>query len=258
MKKVLFAGCSYTAGTGFAQEKKDPALWVNLLHEHTWLKDYELENCAQSGRSNAGIFQDAVYHMLQGHTTVAFVCWTNVPRYELELGAETYSTRAIFLPNSGMHNHNLHDIQYSKSYLEGVRDRFTSLAHPHYEIANVVCYVNALVKLSKLTHTQIYFVNALCPWDQNYFTKLDNVLPDSYTDFTKKILHVETRDNQEVFEIYNNIHNQYKNLGGIQEDYWLNLYHSLICQKIDLNNDNNHPGPESNKLYFNQLSKLLN
>ena len=258
MKKVLFAGCSYTAGVGFALENNDPALWVNLLHQNSWLRDHELNNCAQGGRSNAGIFQDAVFHISQGNTDVAFVCWTSVPRYEMDLGAETYETRVIFLPNSEMRDHNLNDIQYNKSYLENIRDRFTTLAHPHHEIANVVCYTNSLIRLCRLTGTQIYFVNAMCPWDQDYFNKLDNVLPSSYTDFTKKILNVETRDDQEVFKIYNRIHNEYDTHGGIQAHQWLNLYNSLHSQRIDFNSDGIHPGSESNQLYFNQFLKLIN
>jgi hypothetical protein len=258
MKQVLFAGCSYTSGIGFAQEKNDPDLWVNLLHQNSWLKDYELNNCARGGRSNAGIFQDAVFHILQENVAVAFVCWTSVPRYEMELSAETYATRVTFIPNASMYDYNLHDIRYNKSYLEGIRDRFTTLAHPHYEIANVVCYVNALIKLSRLTNTQIYFINALCPWDQNYFFKLDNVLPNKYTDFTKRILEIETRDDDEIFKIYNKIHNEYNDYGGIQANYWLNLYNSLHAQKIDSNDDKIHPGPKSNQQYFNQLLTLLN
>jgi hypothetical protein len=258
MKKVLFAGCSYTAGIGFDLEKKDPRLWVNLLHQNSRLKDLELNNCARGGRSNAGIFQDAVFHISQGHTAVAFVCWTSVPRYEMELGVETYATRAVFFPNGSMIDHNLNDIQYSKAYLERIRDRFTALAHPHHEIVNVICYVNALIRLCQLTGTQIYFINSMCPWDQDYFVKLNNVLPDSYTDFTKKILNVETRNDKEVFEIYNQIHNDYNNYGGIQTTYWLSVYNSLRNQLIDYNNDGMHPGSQSNQLYFNQLVKLVN
>jgi hypothetical protein len=142
MKKVLFAGCSYVAGNGFTLGKEDPGLWVNLLHQNTQLKELELINSSMGGRSNSGIFQDAVWHLVQGNIDVAIVCWTCMPRYEMELGLETYATRSVFIPNSPQRDHNLHNITYSKEYLNKIRDQFTSLAHLHSEILNLVYYVN--------------------------------------------------------------------------------------------------------------------
>jgi hypothetical protein len=38
---------------------------------------------------------------------------------------------------------------------------------------------------------------------------------------------------------------------------WLNLYSSMQANKIDVNNDNVHPGIKSNNLYFELFSSLL-
>lgn len=257
MSKVLFAGCSYVAGNGFELHKNDPGLWVNLLHQNTQLKNFELINASRGGRSNAGIFQDAVWHLAKGDIEIAFVCWTCMPRYELDLGLETYDTRSVFIPNSPQRDHNLNTISYSKKYLDNIRDRFTSLAHVHREIVNLVYYVNSLVNLAKLANAKIFFVNSRCQWDNNYFQKLENVLPDQYTEFTKKNLNVDTRCDEEIFEIYNKMHREYAEAGGIQESHWLNLYNSLRSQIIDTNNDNTHPGYQSNQLYYKQFSQAL-
>lgn len=258
MKQVLFAGCSYTAASGFELGKDDPRAWVNLVHKNSWLAKYELNNVASGGRSNAGIFQDAVLHMSKGDTAVAFVAWTSVPRYAMHLGLETYDTSAIFVPNCELRDHNLHDIKYSKRYLHSIRDRFTSLAHPHYEILQLLDYVNALVNLARLAEIQLYFINALCPWDDGYFDRLSDVLPESYTEFTKQIIKTKTRDDAEVFEIYNNIHTQYEQAGGIQPRHWINLYGSFRQQLVDFNSDGRHPGTESNQLYYRQITQVLN
>ena len=84
---TLFAGCSYTSGGGFELEHKQPELWVNLLHKNfDQFKDTELLNVSVGGRSNAGIFQDAVSSILKYNVKYAFVSWTDMPRYELDLG----------------------------------------------------------------------------------------------------------------------------------------------------------------------------
>jgi len=144
MTYTLFAGCSYTAGSGFNLEKNEPNLWVNQLHNKFFSNTTQL-NVSRGGRSNAGIFQDTVKAMLTYPVKHAIIEWTSMPRYELELGFETYSTRQSFIPNSICRDHNLHDINYTGSYLNSIKDRFTSLAHDCFEILNLLEYVNVIV-----------------------------------------------------------------------------------------------------------------
>jgi len=237
MKSVLFAGCSYTAGNGWELESKDPNLWVNLLYQNTALNQWPLLNVSRGGRSNAGIFSDAVYNLTHHDCEYAFVAWTCSPRYEMELGLETYDTRYVIVANSTERQHNLNDCTYTVDYLRKINDRVILLAHPHYEILNLVYYVNSLIAIAKLTGTKIFFINSLCAWDQNYFDRLHNVLPSEYTPFTQKIINVSSRADNECEQIYNKIHNQYKELGGIQETTWVNLYDSMRKNKIDTNLD---------------------
>lgn len=254
MKKILFCGCSYVKGTGFELEKNEPNLWVNLMHKHRF-NDFLLINSSLEGRSNSGIFQDAVFNLTNDAYEYAFVCWTSMPRYELSLGLETYATRAVFSTVINQIDHNLNDINYSKKYLQEISDRFTTLAHLHHEILNLLYYVNSLVNLSKKISTKIYFINSLCPWDLNYFLKLEDVLPDNYTNFTKKIINVDNRDDRQCYDLYQKIHLEYAHAGGIQEKHWLNLYQSLRSIQIDTNNDNRHSGIKSNHLFFDILNK---
>ena len=256
---TLFAGCSYTSGSGFDLEHDQPELWVNLLHKNCdQFKDIELLNVSIGGRSNAGIFQDAVSSILKYNVKYAFVAWTDMPRYELDLGCETYASRACFAPAGKFINHNLHDITYPNEYLEEISNRFTSLANPHKEIVNLLIYVNALTKLAELKNCKIFFINALCPWDDNYFNKLNNILPNQFTKFTQDLLYIDTRDDSEIFKIYNKIHAEYAQTGGTQQAYWLNLNHSMRNLLIDFNNDGIHPGIKSNQLYYQLFVDQLN
>ena len=255
MEHVLFSGCSFTFGSGFDLESQDPNLWVNLLHQNTQLKKYNLLNTGLGGRSNAGIFSDAVYNLVKFDCKYAFITWTSSPRYELDLGLELYDTHHSVIPNASARQHNLNDCIYTPEYLNNVRDRFVTLAHPHYEILNIVYYINSLVEIAKLKKTKLFFINGLCEWDQDYFIRLTNVLPSEYTPFTQRLINIDSRDDFEIFQIYDKIHNQYERFGGIQESMWLNLYTSMKSTKIDVNSDNLHPGPKSNQFYYTQFNK---
>ena len=257
MKHTLFAGCSHTAGDGLPNGCNNPGLWVNLLHSKTDLNQANLLNVSKGGRSNAGIFLDSMYNLLVHDCKYAFVAWTSMPRYELELGLETYATKQCFIPNGTTREHRLNDCVYSAEYLDSIRDRFTSLAHLHYEILNLVYYVNCLIAAAKLKQTKIFFINALCPWDNNYFNCLINVLPESYTPFTKELINIHNRDDNEIYKIYKKIHNEYAECGGINQDHWLNLYESTKTLQVDKSDDLLHPGLQSNQIYFEKFSQAI-
>jgi hypothetical protein len=256
MRYTLFSGCSYTAGTGFELEKDEPNLWVNQMHK-MFFSDTTLLNVSKGGRSNAGIFQDTIRALTSYPVDFAVVQWTSMPRYELDLGFELYSTRQCFIPNTPCFDHNLNDINYTSSYLESIRDRFTSLAHDCHEILNLVEYVNSIVNLSRLTKTKVVFINGLCPWDTEFFTRNASLRPVGYTEYTRKIINAETRPDSENFELYNQMHDNFTEAGGIHESLWVNLNNSMLTTISDVNSDNLHPGINSNNYYFDLFSKDL-
>jgi hypothetical protein len=259
VRRTLFSGCSFTAGIGFELEKQEPGLWVNLLHKSVpELAKTQLINISQGGQSNENIFASAVHSILHDRSIqYVFVAWTSVPRYEMSLGLELYATHHAFIPNSKYKDHNLHNIVYTSDYLSKINDRITTLAHPHYEIYKIVSYTNSLLALAKLSNIKIYFINAICPWDDNYFTILQNVLPSQYTKFTQELISTETRADAEIFALYNKIHNEYSQLGGIQAKHWLNLYSSMRNMRVDVNDNGTHPGLQSNQTYFQYFKNML-
>lgn len=257
MTRVLFSGCSYTSGMGLPLAQQDPDLWVNRLCASGLFGAAVCTNCSQGGRSNSGIFQDTAWHVTQHQYDYALVAWTSGPRYEMELGFELYDTRQVFMPNLRTRELRLNELVYDQQYLQRINDRFTALAHPHHEIRNLVYYVNILMRLCELRGTRIFFINAICPWDERYFEPIQAVLPESYTTFTKSILNVETRTDQEIFSLYHQLHTDYDQAGGIQEASWLNLYRSLRSLQTDTNNDGIHPGTQSNQVYHDTLATQL-
>lgn len=256
MKYTVFSGCSYAAGAGFDLAKDEPVLWVNQLHQHFFSETAKL-NVSSTGRSNAGIFQDTVTALVNHPVKYAVVEWTSVPRYEMELGFELYSTRQVFIPGAPCHDHNLNHIQYTSKYLTSIRDRFTTLAHDCYEISNVIQYTNTIAQLAKQQGTRVFFVNGICPWDDGFFDKKINVSPNQYTPYTQKLLNIVNRADAEIFELYNKLHNGFEDRGGIDNTLWLNLYSSMRRNIIDVNNDGLHPGPNTNNLCVSLFAKTL-
>jgi hypothetical protein len=258
MNYTLYTGCSATNGNGMPLGKEDPDLWVNKLHQQCFSHTNKL-NMAQGGRSCANIFQDTVKGLLSYPVDYAIVQWTSVPRYEMELGFELYSTWWMASPrlrrDQGV---TTHEVEYSEKYLRSIGNRFGIMAHLCYEIQQIVEYVNSLVKLASLTNTKIFFVYAGWIWDQDFFTRLNNVTPDQYTPRTQEFLLVKTRSDEEIHQLYTKLHDRFEQAGGIHESKWLNLYEPMWHHRIDVNDDGFHPGVEANARFVEIFSKALN
>jgi hypothetical protein len=258
MSYTLFSGCSLTAGSGLELGKQDPALWVNQLHQRLF-SHTNLINVSLGGRSNAGIFQDTVSALLTYSVEYAIVQWTGFPRYEIEVGFELYTTSQCF--NAGPvtgHGHKLNNISYSTQYLNDIKDRFIALSHDQYEIVQILKYSNSIQQLARLTNTKLAFVNGMCPWDQEFFVKLEKpTLPDQLTNYTQKLLNAVNRDDNEILKLYDKMHQQYQAVGNVNQTAWLNLYESMRQLQFDVNSDGRHPGPKSNSLYAKQFAQAL-
>lgn len=270
--KLMCVGCSFTAGCGWAdlspeesriiECKESPFLWVNICHkEISRIKKLELVNLGVGGASNTEIFQNAVRSISTiNDIDIMFCQWTSVPRYNFNVGFELWDT------SESLHNTKIrkHDVNLNKGnhwprkYVSDLLDRIRVMHHLHWEILKVVDYSAILSRLAKQKGFNIFFINGLCPWDKNYFTRLENVEPESYTFFTKKeILNIESRDDEDIFKLYNLAHDHYQGAGGINELEWVNLYDSFEQIQIDTNYDLAHPGKQSNIIFYNLVKQKL-
>jgi hypothetical protein len=271
--KVVFAGCSYTAGSGCRdiesggikyECKDDPNLWVNLCCNNIPdLQNLKLCNIGKVGASNTEIFESVVENIAvhSSDIKVLFCQWTAMPRYNWNIGFELWDTLES-LQNDSKNNHNLTNGEtYTAEYVNDVKNRLRTMHHLHWEILKVVKYSNLILKLGKkLNINKIFFINGICPWDNNYFTYLNHVTtkPEDYTEFTKNdILNIKHRDDSDIFKLYNLAHQHYISAGGINPTTWINLYNSFHHNRIDYNFDLNHPGIKSNQIYFQLVKNFL-
>jgi len=69
-------------------------------------------------------------------------------------------------------------------------------------------------------------------------------------------LQSDQRNDGESLEIYEMIHDCYNELGGIQENHWLNLYEPLRSKQVDIVlPDEPHPGYKSQQIFTDLLTQ---
>ena len=260
---MVFAGCSFTAGHGWnpddagAPAKEHPDLWCNQIRG----ADRSV-NVAIGGASNREIFREAVFAICEhwDQVSLLLVEWTSMPRYRLDLGLEEWHTGESLQNRQRQDEISLIDHRWNRHEVNDVINRFLDLHHLHPEICDLIAMIKCLRQLCDRAGAGLVCINGLCPWDDGYFdhqTAPDR-LPSDFTPFTRNsILKSDLRDDEQIFRLYDRIHDNYYRLGTIQQNLWANLYSSFQHLQVDHNHDQQHPGKLSNQIYARLVNNFL-
>lgn len=263
MSGVLFSGCSYTKGVGLRDLDKDPAHYANkLMTTVDKFKGLPMKNIAVAGNSNQKLFYETLYELTStgNHYDYIFVGWTSSPRYWFDFGFELYETTRMLSPSNMTPPVKGHQIEWSKTKLEQFRNDLMLASHPQSHIVDIIRWTNILINLAKMLNSRIFFINAMCAWDDKFFefNPKEDIKPSDLTVYTNYLLDSDTRDDEEIRALYKKMHQQYADVGGIHPDYWLNLYESIKTLQIDYGDNHRHPGYNSHQLYADIFSQKLN
>lgn len=251
--KILVSGCSFSAGFGFPGEHLNKQIWPNLLAEK--LGAQQITNIARAGSNNHSIFLEASSAMICNNYDLVLVQWSSIPRFNFKVGLELYSVdsmldRAVNIVNSET---------ITKKWFAELKDRLLRLHNDHWDILNLIKYINILIEWQvKSRHGKIFFINGLGPWPDRYFEKKQISLPSDLDSFTHNMLQADIRDDREIYNLYEMIHDHYRKHGGIQEKHWLNLYQPMTKLKIDtIAMDDEHPGVNSQFLFADIFAQQI-
>jgi hypothetical protein len=225
--KILACGCSFTKGHGLKYENNDPCLWINQLLDRL---GGDLNNISNHGYNNRTIFLETLHELSYNNYDLVVVAWSVLPRWNLNLGFELYST----FSHLAQYPVNTNQKNFSVAWQKELKNKLLEGHNDHWHLLEMIKYVNILVNLQKnLKKQKIVFVNTFGPWTDNFFTKKNISLPNELTEYEQDLLNVETRDDSEIFALYNLMHKQYLDAGGVQEQQWLNLYNSFKKLQVD-------------------------
>ena len=250
--KILTVGCSMTRGHGLAHEQDDPKLWVNTIFGVLGT----IKNISESGRNNHWIFCETLAEIIKNSYDIVVVGWSDTPRYNFNAGLELYPTMTRLVDNNIDVNPGY---TYTGAWLKKIGDNLRMLHNDHWDILDLVKYVNALIHVQEIINgKKIFFVNTLSPWTSGYFEYKKITLPSDLEKYVQQLLQADSRDDDETIAIYNMMHSQYLQYGGIKESNWLNLYSSLRWMQIDqVSSTDYHPGYQSQQRYFEYLSPIV-
>lgn len=255
MKNVLISGCSWSTGFGLPNEKENTRIWPNQLVNNLW-PDATLTNIAVAGLNNESIFLKTANEIIKNNYDCVIVEWSETRRLNFNIGLELYSTNSMLVPGVDINLVNFKKVT-GEWLFKNIKMPLEEVLNDHWQILKMVTYINILSTIRK-TQGDIFFVNGGGCWDKDYFVRKQNWRDaSSYT--KNQILQFDYRDDDEIAKLYNKIHDDYDNSGGIQEDKWLNLYGSMHDEKIDtVSTTDMHPGFLSQDKFSKEFTEKIN
>jgi len=146
--KILVVGCSFATGSGLAGEHNNPEIWPNQLSKK--LGATYLKNAAKTGANNHWIFLEAMSQLIKENYDLVLVEWSAIPRYKLNVGLELYETNSMLDRNINL----VSGETVSVHTLEKIKKLLLRLHNAHWDLLNLVKYVNILIEIQKKIKTK--------------------------------------------------------------------------------------------------------
>jgi hypothetical protein len=241
-KKVLFAGCSLTADSGFNKSNQLLYHWPNLFCQEF---NYSMTNIAIGGMSNQEIFLRTTEELTNNTYDLVIVMWSEINRC---WGYYSYDNIDDFtILNKGIpKGFNAADSQvqdYAKLH-------FTIFNNNYINIKNWLLYCFSLEQTLKNSNTPFIFIRGF----DNHINDLSKAeYNNGFTNFDS-IRYMFDFDNRPDDYILYKL-NTLKNLISNQDQrHWLNFDSVPFVNKLnDKSDDNAHPGKLSNKALADTL-----
>ena len=262
--RILISGCSFPAGIGL----QNPNECVDKIIAKEI--DADVDNISVAGRNNEEIFLYTQLQLIKSAYDRVYVFWTSSPRYKFYPELDFYPYPLHISPagskawqqTTGQYLERLEKINSNEGLKikkpEQLFNTILLLNHDWHWIMNIVKYTTILAD-----NLGVRFINSICPWDKGFwplFEKLDGkeFTPDQLTPYAQQLLNVSNRDDIQINKIFQtNMITEYKRIGNIQTNRWLNLENSWNRNKQDLGSDNMHPGPNSHQWMAKLILKDL-
>lgn len=261
VRKILISGASVSYGYGLKYEKTDDKLWANQIASRVFGSSiHNVDNISVIGIDNREIFLNTAIGIMTNNYSDIFVCWHSIPHTCTKFGLELYNTHDTIIGVTPSRIHKLVAGQEtSLRKLQKISEYLLKFYNYHWDINDIISYTNILSNLAKNVNSTIYFINFNLPWDQGYFDKKQNYIPSELTKFTQEVLSTDYRDDEEIYKLYEFIHNEYDKSGGVYNTNWTNLYAPLRQIQVDaVSEDDEHPGYNSQDIFADYLiSQIL-
>jgi hypothetical protein len=244
-KKILFAGCSFTANCGFTDENRLMYHWPELFSKHF---DVYYQNVAVGGCSNNEIFKRTIESTADQLFDLVIVMWSSTDRkwvYYSDNNIDDF-TNVTGGMLCGFNSHLAESNTYSKLHYTYFNNQYINLKHWLIDSLALAKYFEAIQQpyiFLKGFSNLINDVDCITYRRDLGFANISNTV--------KKFIDFDNRPDyyiNEKIKILQNLISQNKKLNWF--DFLSNGFSELT---VDVSDDNMHPGIRSNQIFATRL-----
>ena len=236
-KKILFAGCSLTATSGFTEHNQSIYHWPMVFSKHF---NCYYQNVALTGCPNEEIFLNTIENVVKERYDLVVIMWSSIGRYWF-YPADHNIDDYIAVPSDNT------ALQYQKLYHAHFNNQYMSIKK---WLSHIVALQNMFENFSQKFVFIKGFDNHLNDFIKvNYNNGYENI------DSIKYMLDFDQRPDA---YIWNKISIIKDLIHRIDQHTWVNFNGEAFCQssyEVDKADDNDHPGRKTN---INMATDLIN
>lgn len=237
--KILVAGCSISAGTGFPLEINEPGLWCNQISNKM---NAQLTNVSIPGYDNPGIFLNALEKFTTDHYDLILIQFSGFNRLVLSPNIHgriliTNTPTNLSLWGEWFDQKEFHNLQKTLTLVNGGMEHWNRLIRIIFSLQN----------LRKKLGLNLKIINGLIPWDQSLFAGKDSKFLWEYFD-------LDRLPDTDIEKFKDQVRKQ---IQKIDLDLWINPFESLLDLQIDAAPLDNHPGWKSHDRYTEAILKSI-
>jgi hypothetical protein len=244
-KKILFAGCSFTAHCGFNDTNQLIYHWPEIFSKHF---NVYYQNIAIGGCSNNEIFKRTIEATASQSFDLVIVMWSSTDRkwiYHSNNNVDDYTIINNGIP-LGFNNHCAESKTYAKLHYTHFNNQYMNLKHWLIDSLALAKYFESIQQpyvFSKGFDNLISGIDCVTYCQGTGFTNI--------SDTVKQMVDFDNQPDyyiNEKIKILQNLINQNKNLN------WIDFLDSgFFRHAVDISDDNMHPGIKSNQIFATRL-----
>jgi hypothetical protein len=236
--RILFAGCSHTASSGFLPENQPRYHWPHLLTQH-YICDYK--NIAIGGMSNEEIFLRTVEELASNSYDLVVVMWSEIAREWVYFNDGNVDDFTIinYGDPMGLFESNTSLKMYAKLH-------YTYFNNLYVKMKKWLLLTMALESVLQSKGIPYVFVKGF----GNYVTDFQQatyVNELGFTDMSTELQAMLDFENRPDFYISTKLNAVKKLMNSLDHSHWLEFdSYSFMDNAVDFADDGDHPGPVTN------------
>lgn len=242
--KAVFAGCSFTVGSGFPVHLRDTYIYDRLVSNHF---KFDRINIGVEGASNYKIFMGVAQALCYDQIDIVFVQWSALNR--IWLSPEPGVSYTI------LNNKQIIDSRFKPEFLKKFSDTLKVLNHDFQNIIDLIDYCSIIDNLAQHTSTKVVYINGMVPWTKEISNPIDEDLSNFLSDYTKEVLNFNTSTDDRIIKNFKVLHEKFLNLDC---NKWVNLFEPFQKNSIDTGPEGHHPGVNSHAWLASQIINHIN